>query len=79
MFIDENFFAIILLVIAFSGILFCILQNTKVCSLKVMGLGLAIMIFAGNVLKDGERTDISTMITALGLSVVIAGLMIRRE
>lgn len=79
MFIDQNFFAIILLVVAVSGILFCILQNTKVSSLKVMGLGLAIMIFAGNVLKDGDRTDVSTMVTALGLSVVIAGLMIRGE
>ncbi len=79
MFIDENFFAIILLVVAVSSILFCILQNTKVSSLKVMLLGLAIMIFAGNVLKDGDRTDISTMVTALGLSVVIAGLMIRGE
>lgn len=77
MFIDENFFAIILLVAAVSGIMFCMLQNTKVSSLKVMLLGLAVMIFAGNVLKDGDRTDISIMITALGLSVVIAGLMIR--
>jgi hypothetical protein len=77
MFIDENFFAIILLVAAVSDIMFCMLQNTKVSSLKVMLLGLAVMIFAGNVLKDGDRTDISIMITALGLSVVIAGLMIR--
>lgn len=79
MFIDENFFAIILLVAAVSGILFCILQNTKVSSLKVMLLGLAVMIFAGNVLKDGDRTDTSTRVTALGLSVVIVGLMIRGE
>jgi hypothetical protein len=77
MFIDESFFAIILLVAAVSDIMFCMLQNTKVSSLKVMLLGLAVMIFAGNVLKDGDRTDISIMITALGLSVVIAGLMIR--
>jgi Na+/phosphate symporter len=73
MFTTESIIQIIITLFIASGVSFYIIRNVKIASAKAMLLGIGLILFSENILKEMVKYGLDEVFIIIGFGIVIGG------